>query len=121
MQSQKPTNRGRSTPRLSVSLIFARARLCFVVDEKIRVKRGVMRVRQAWTRMWDPDRAYRFCRSEGASDEAFATTDRVGLPIDAGQSRRGTAWSQLEQGTPGRIRLPQGVGLAADRSDGRGI
>jgi transposase len=55
MQSQKPTNRGRSTPRLTVSLIFARARLCFVVDEKIRVKRGVMRVRQAWTRILDLD------------------------------------------------------------------
>ena len=41
-------------PRLSVSLIFARPRLCFASDENIRVKRG-LRVRQAWSRILDLD------------------------------------------------------------------
>jgi transposase len=82
MQSQKPTNRGRSTPRLSVSLIFARPRLCFGGDERIRVKRGIMRVRQAWTRILDLD-GYRVkqvgFKTEGEFPRVWIDIERRGV------------------------------------------
>ena len=71
--------------------------------------------------MWNPYRANRFRRSEGASHQKIEATDRAGLSVHAGQSRGRAARGELGQGPSGRIRVPQGVGLASDRKDGRGI